>query len=441
MNRALLVLKHEIYALVSRRSFWLFLFGVPALGFAIYGGAAYLNRTPSPAPAQSAPGEQVPFPVEGAPSTAEATQPALAVVEELFAPQEELRPQGVIDQAGLLVNTDDLFYDERVWRFYDAADEADADLRSGVIAAYYVILPDYVNTGRLMAYTAEYNMITTSQSAAALVEAIETNLFGDELRAAYYDMPFTTVEEVNLSPAPQPQRETNSILGLAIPYAVTSLLMMSILGSATLLLNGLAEEKVNRTIETLLLSTTPNQILLGKIGGLGIVGLFQTAVWGGLGFLLLRLSGQTFAFPDAYMLSGAVLAWGALFFLLGYLLYAALMAGVGALVPGLREASQVTFIISLPLMSPYFLLPALAGAPNSWLAVAFSLFPLTAPTGMLLRMSAGDVPLWQAALSALLLAASCALVIRLAARMFRAQTIMAGQKWGVRSVWRAVRGR
>ncbi len=436
MSRALLVLRHEVYALLSRRSFWMFLLGVPLLGFIIYGGAAYLNR---PAPAAET---QPPFPSTEAPAPSPTSAPPLSAVGDLFAPQQETRPQGYIDQANLLVETPGWMVDNADWVRYSDPAEAAQDLARGTIGAYYVIPPDYIQAGRLLAYTAEYNLMATQLNSRDLIDYIQYNLFdGDEEKLFVYWAPFSEVVEENLAEPQQARRDASSLAGLIVPYAVTSLLMMSVIGSATLLLNGLAEEKVNRTIETLLVSISPRQILMGKITGLGLVGLLQAAVWGGLGFLLLRLSGQTFTLSDEFALPASVLAWGALFFLLGYLLYAAMMAGVGALVPGLREASQVTFVISLPLMTPYFLLPALVGNPNGWLATALSMFPLTAPTSMVLRLSAGAVvPVWQVLLSAGILALSSLVVIRIAARMFRAQTIMSGQKFGVKSIWRALVG-
>src|SRR5690606_35176850 len=118
---------------------------------------------------------------------------------------------------------------------------------------------------------------------------------------------------------------------------------------------------------------------------------------------------------------------GIVYFLLGYLFYAALMASVGALVPGLREASQATFLLTLPMMAPFMLSVGLISTPNGFLAVFFSLFPMTSPLGMMLRLSTGEpIPGWQLALSIGLLAAATLLVIRLAAGLFRTQTMLAG---------------
>jgi ABC-2 type transport system permease protein len=115
------------------------------------------------------------------------------------------------------------------------------------------------------------------------------------------------------------------------------------------------------------------------------------------------------------------------------------MAGLGALMPGTREAAQYTFFILLPLIAPMYLNTALLYDPNGPLAVALSLFPFTAPVVMVMRVTATDVPLWQIVLSALLLAATVFVVIKLVARLFRAQSLLSGSKPGLRDVVLALR--
>ena len=147
-----------------------------------------------------------------------------------------------------------------------------------------------------------------------------------------------------------------------------------IFGSASMMLNSITNEKQNRVIEILMTSVTPAQMLTGKIIALGIVGLLQTLVWSGTGFVLLRLSGRTFEIPAAFQLDPVFLLWGLAFFVAGYAVYASLMAGVGALVPNIKEASQATFVLIIPLIIPLMLISALIQKPNGGLSVFLSLF-------------------------------------------------------------------
>lgn len=194
-------------------------------------------------------------------------------------------------------------------------------------------------------------------------------------------------------------------------------------------------------MEILMVSVTPRQLLTGKIVALGLIGLLQTIVWVGTGRLLLARSGTTFNLPIAFQLPASFLIWGVIFFLLGYAVYASLMAGLGALVPNLREASQATILVIFPLIIPVVLLSILINDPHGLLATVLSLFPLTSPVAMMTRLAAGGVPFWQTLLAAALLAVTAVLVVRSVARMFRAQTILSGQPFSRKVFFNALFGR
>jgi ABC-2 type transport system permease protein len=186
----------------------------------------------------------------------------------------------------------------------------------------------------------------------------------------------------------------------------------------------------------------PRQLLTGKIIGLGIAGLVQAVIWLGTSYVLLRLSGRTFQLPSEINISISFLTWGIVFFLLGYAVYASLMAGLGALVPNLREASQATIVIMIPMMIPMMLSNTVfAQAPNGVLAVVLSLFPLSAPIAMLARLSMGGVAWWQPIAAAVLLALTALVILRAVARMFRAQSLLAGQGFKLNLYFRALLGR
>jgi ABC-2 type transport system permease protein len=226
-----------------------------------------------------------------------------------------------------------------------------------------------------------------------------------------------------------------------LPYAVTMIFYIVILGAASLLLSSVTKEKENRIMEVLMISVTPQQLLTGKIIGLGVVGLLQTIVWVGAGRALLAAGGRTFNLPEAFQLPPSFLVWGLIFFVLGYAVYASLMAGLGALVPNLREASQATMVVILPLMAPLFLINVLIELPHGAVSTTLSLFPLTAPVVMMTRLSAGGVPWWHPPLAAVLTALTAALVVRAAASMFRAQALLSGQPFSIKLFFKALEGK
>jgi ABC-2 type transport system permease protein len=237
------------------------------------------------------------------------------------------------------------------------------------------------------------------------------------------------------------QRDTNNWLTFFLPYAITFLFYIVILSASSLLLNSITNEKQNRVMEILMTSVTPTQMLTGKIIALGLAGLLQTVVWLGAGILMLRYSGSAFALSSAFQLPITVLIWGIIFFILGYSLYASLMAGIGALVPNMREASQLTTIVILPMVVPLIFITTLIQSPDSPLSMFLSLFPFTSPVSMMTRISASTVPFWQIAISIILLAATAVLLVRACAGLLRAQNLLSGRTVTAKDFLRALAGK
>ena len=222
---------------------------------------------------------------------------------------------------------------------------------------------------------------------SGLMEAlIQYNLLGADPRLfEVYANPIQ-LEQVDLTPTEEEQND-GGIASFYVPYGVTLLFYFLTISSASLLLNSIAKEKENRVMEILMNAVTPRQLLTGKILALGSVGLLQLVVWLGSGIVLLRLGGTTLNIPASLQLPPALLFWGIAFFIAGYLIYATIMAGVGALVPNLREASQATFIVIIPLLIPLFLVSNIVEAPNSTLPLVLSLVPFTATNAMMTRLA------------------------------------------------------
>ena len=197
------------------------------------------------------------------------------------------------------------------------------------------------------------------------------------------------------------------------------------------MLRSVSREKENYTVEVLLVSLRPRELMLGKVLGLGTVALLQMGIWLGGSFLTLQ-RGDSFLATLGISLAGAstfppgFLVWSILYFLLGYILYASLLGAIGALTPNARETGQFTFIALLPLMIPVWIGNAFVQTPHSALATALSLFPLTAPTAMLPRLVTGGVPGWQPVVGLIGLAITAYGFVLLSARFFRADTLLSG---------------
>ncbi len=399
MSKIGLVLRNEFISVVNRRSFILTLFLLPLMSFIIVMIIGGLQKNSGSA--------------------------ANELLTNFFAPTSEQSnlPEGFIDQSGFIQVIPDGVKEKLVQ--YSDAKSAETAIADGVISAYYIIDANYLETGEIVYVRPDYNPIGGTNDTGAIETLLHYALTDGNLELAYRVQDPLNVKEVSLSA--EPQRSSNNALTFFLPYIVTFLFYIVILTSASLLLNSISSEKENRMMEILMTSVTPTQMLTGKIIALGLVGLLQTIVWSGSGYLLLLFSGREFALGDAFKLPPSILIWGVVFFLLGYAVYASLMAGLGALVPNIREASQTTTVVIIPLIIPLMFISSLIQAPNSPLSVFLSLFPLTAPVSMMTRLAATTVPFWQTALAAALIAVTAFLLVKSAARMFRAQNLLSGQ--------------
>jgi ABC-2 type transport system permease protein len=411
MKKTWLILRNEIITIFSRRSFLFALFGIPFIGAAVFIVAGQLSK---------------------------GSNPAQNILSQLISSPSAVQAEGYIDQSGLIKQIPADVPAGLLVAFPDEARASQA-LKQGEISAYYIIPANYINTGEITYVRTDFNPLSSSGHSDLLKSILNYNLLGGDAQLAARINQSPKVQSHPLSAVPQ--REESNLLTFFLPYAVTMLFYIIILSAASLLLSSVAKEKENRMMEILLVSVTPRQLLTGKIVALGLVGLLQTNVWVGTGRILLAMSGTTFNLPIAFQLPPSFLFWGLVFFLLGYAVYASLMAGLGALVPNLREATQATIVVIFPLIIPIALLSVLINNPNSFLAILLSLFPLTSPVAMMTRLSAGNVPIWQTSLSAILLAVTAVLIVRSVARMFRAQTILSGQPFSRKLFFSALFGK
>ena len=408
MDKTLLVLRNEIYITVRRRSFFIIALGVPVLSFIILGLVGYINRS-SP-----------------------------QVIETVVSAPSRPTTEGYVDQAGLVVSLPDSVPEESLLSFPDE-EAARTALATGEIGGFYIIPANYLSTGRIINIRPEFNSLDAFGESNLMSWILQVNLLaGDEAMAARINRPMI-LEVTSLSP--EPQRDTENPATFFIPYAVTMIFYIIILTSSSYLLNSVTKEKENRLMEILMVSIKPRQLLTGKFFGLGIVGLFQTTLWILTGFIILRISGRTFQLPPGSQLSRDILVLGLIYFLLGYALYGSLLAGVGALVPNIREASQATFIVILPMIIPLILVSVLIEDPGGTLAVVLSIFPFTAPVTMMTRLAADSVPPAQVILSLGLTALTAYVIFRGVVRLFQAQILMTGQPFSTLRYFSALLGR
>lgn len=189
--------------------------------------------------------------------------------------------------------------------------------------------------------------------------------------------------------------QTSSIdeFQMFIPMAFMLLLWISVMTGGQYLLMSTIEEKSSRVMEVLLSAISPSELLTGKIIGQGLVALTILAVYITMAMMSLKQFGpQIFA-----LLPWNTLPWLIVYFVIGFGLFACLMAAIGSAVSDIREAQSLLGPIMMLLMFPWFLWYFIVNNPNSVFAMVLSYIPFTTPFVMILRISqtTDPVPLWQ----------------------------------------------
>jgi ABC-2 type transport system permease protein len=214
-------------------------------------------------------------------------------------------------------------------------------------------------------------------------------------------------------------------------YLMAFMLYFAVVFYGVNVAQSVAAEKTSRVFEVLLASTRPESLMMGKLLGVGAVGLTQMAIWI---FFILLLSSSSLFMALGY---GGLAAFGVtplrlifflLYFLLGFFFYSALSAGLGATVSQESEVQQFNMLIVLPQIVGLMLIVYILGNPGAWPVVLLSLFPPCTPIVMCLRMAAMRVPVWQLALSLVLMVLSIYGMVVVASRIYRVGILMYGKR-------------
>ena len=188
------------------------------------------------------------------------------------------------------------------------------------------------------------------------------------------------------------------------------------------------EEKNSRVLEVLLSSATSTELMIGKIFGVGAVGLTQIAVWAIMaGALAVPSLAMSVDLSELKIAPGVLVAFVA-FFLLGYLLFSALYAAIGAITTTEQEGQQLQFIIVIPLVLSVFMLSSVVKTPDAPIVAWLSMFPFFAPVLMYARIVIQTPPVWQIALSLVLLIGTIAGLLVLCARIYRVGVLIYGKR-------------
>ena len=214
-------------------------------------------------------------------------------------------------------------------------------------------------------------------------------------------------------------------------YALILVLYAAVLIYGINIARSVVEEKTSRIFEVLLSTASSDDLMLGKLLGVGATGLTQMGIWAAL---VAAYAGSALASArgihglGSLGITRAELIFFAIFFLLGFFLYSALAAALGSTVSGEQEVQQFSFILISPLVISVVMLPYVLGNPGSTTSVVLSLLPPFTPIIMYMRICSQMPPYWQILLSVGLLAASVLGMVWLAARIYRVGVLMYGKR-------------
>ncbi|MDY7080549.1 MAG: ABC transporter permease [Chloroflexota bacterium] len=361
-----------------------------------------------------------------------------------FVEQFDIASQttGVVDRSGYFSPVLPEYRDRFI--LYESEAQAEAALLAEEIPSVLVIGEDYLETGQVVVVTTGSGFGAAAVSDSFAVRAF----FVDQLLADRVDATLReraadpmNVEPRVLSSGGETQGEGpwGFTFTFVIPYLLAIFLVTTIFTSSGYLLRSVGEEKESRVIEIIVSSVRPAELMTGKVAGLGALGLTQVLIWvasvagfSGGAVALLAVAGTA-------VIPMRVLILGVVYYLLGFTLYAILMAGVGALGATMQESQQLAGIFSFFAAIPYMISGFLFTNPNMLVARILSFFPLTAPTMMMLRLPLAEVGWVDVVGSIVVLLLSIPVALWIGAKLFQVGLLIYDKRPTLKEIWLILR--
>jgi ABC-2 type transport system permease protein len=351
----------------------------------------------------------------------------------------EITQVGYVDQVGIF--TDYTQYDKLLLVKYDSPQSANAALVAGQVQEYIVIPENYIASGLVSRYSTKSEIDVPSNIVNATRNFLVQNLVKNQVSAETalrIGSPLNLTNTV-LDKSGQVSQGQGGFGAYIVSYLFSILLIMAIFTASGYLLQGLSEEKENRVMEILLSSVSTRQLITGKVLALGVAGLVQVVVWLISGYALMSFASSSIGgFFSSLTFPPQVISLSLVYFILGYFLFAVLMAAVGAIAPTQRDGQQMSVIFTLFGAIPYFLMPFIIENGDHIVTKILTIFPLTAPLTVMMRISNG-IPLWEILVSVTVLMLAIWGSLILASRVFRIYLLMYGKAPGWKEIYRSLR--
>jgi len=347
-------------------------------------------------------------------------------------------PIGYVDPAGVItpeaINQLEGNFFEPVLPMlaFETQEEADAQLRKDEIQAYIVLAADFETSRDARVY---YTGNLGSEANGQIYQVLQSSSFSDK------NIPnLTRINEGTnyLLQAADGSRQmrNDEWANFVLPFVMGIVFMIVVMTSGGYLLQAVVEEKENRTMEIMVTSVSPMQLMAGKIVGNLAVGLTQLLIWVLFLWLGLTIAGKFFPFAANLNLSSEYMLISIALMLPAFVFVAAMMATLGATVTESREAQQVSGLFTLPVMLPYYFFSTFLTNPNGPIARFLSYFPMSAPLATTIRMAFTVVPTWEILMIFGILIVFSIFTVWLAGRAFRLGMLSYGKKISFRQIFK-----
>lgn len=321
-----------------------------------------------------------------------------------------------------------------------AEKQGKARLRSGRTDAYVVLDKDILEgSGKVYFYTHKPKPMNLDAfwtveriiNTAVVEQRCKLRNLSPELLAELRNVPLERLEIGSGETGQRVQKTAESMTKMMVPFFFMLLIYMGIVGIGQQMLSSVIEEKSSRIIEVLLSAVSPFELMTGKILGLAGIGLTVISLWAAAAYGTARWQGL-----DVDITTG-MLFYFVLYYVLGFLLFSSILAGIGSICNTLKETQALMMPVVLVFIVPLISWYNLVQSPDGTLARTLSFIPPVTPLVMILRLSASsNVGAIDIVASILLLAGAVFAALWLGARIFRTGILMYGKRPALTEVFR-----
>lgn len=353
----------------------------------------------------------------------------------------------VLDSSGVLVDRLQLQLADDI--SIEATDESEKNLEdkvsSGEIDSFLSLSVDdggiihaKYTTMSMMDFSFPMRIQDALQSIQTEMKAEELSLSSAQVQTLFSPIQF---DQKNVSPSAKSEEELNQARVLV--YVLMFVIYMAVIMYASMIAMDVANEKSSRVMEILISSISPVKHMFAKVLGIGSLGILQIIIYGVTGYIALKTSATEVpgGFSDFFSMqdvSISTLVYAAVFFVLGYFLYATLAALLGSLVSRAEDVQQMIMPMTMLIVVAFIISATGLSNPELGYVTYASYFPFFAPLVMFLRVGMLDLPMWEPLLSIAIMLLTIFVLGWFGARVYRGGVLMYGPSRSLKDIKKAI---